>query len=279
LNTTTDDRSGLLMSLPARAENVAVVRHSLAGLADQIGMDEPGISDLKTVVTEACMNVVVHAYPADETGLLEVEAIPEPEGLTVVVRDFGMGIRPRAEVGTQSLRIGLTLVAALSRSFEIKGGAGRGTEIRMHLGLRAVDDSAERDRASEAAPIRVEATEVRVAPPELLAPVLSRALAALAARHEITVDRISDAMLLSDAISAGAPAGFADGPVRLSIADRPEGIELRIGPMESGGAERLRASLELPDLGGSIEVLADELRLEQDDEGDFLVVRIAALSA
>ena len=63
VNTTTDDRSGLQMSLPARAENVAVVRHALAGLAERIGMDEPGIADLKTVVTEACMNVVVHAYP------------------------------------------------------------------------------------------------------------------------------------------------------------------------------------------------------------------------
>ena len=53
---------------------MAVVRHALAGLADRIGMDEPGIADLKTVVTEACMNVVVHAYPASEPGLLEVEA-------------------------------------------------------------------------------------------------------------------------------------------------------------------------------------------------------------
>jgi anti-sigma regulatory factor (Ser/Thr protein kinase) len=279
LNTTTDDRSGLVMSLPARAENIAVVRHALAGLADRLGMDEPGIADLKTVVTEAGMNVVVHAYPADEPGVLEVEAIPELEGLTVVVRDFGMGIRPRADVDKPSLRIGLTMVAALSRSFEIKGGAGRGTEIRMHLRLKASDDGVERDRASEAAPVRVEATQVRVSPPELLAPVLSRALTALAARHQITVDRISDAMLLSDAISAGAPAGFADGQVRLSISDQPEGIELRIGPMESGGAERLRRSLELPELGGSIEVLADELRAEQDGDGDFLVVRIAALSA
>ncbi len=267
------------MSLPARAENVAVVRHVLAGLADRVGMDEPGIGDLKTVVTEACMNVVVHAYPADEPGLLEVEAIPELEGLTVVVRDFGMGIRPRADVDKPSLRIGLTLIAALSHSFEIKGGAGRGTEIRMHLGLRASDHSAEREMASEAAPIQVEATEVRVASPELLAPVLSRALAALAARHEITIDRISDAMLLSDAISAGAPMGFADGQIRLSIADRPAGVEVRVGPMRTGGADRLRESLALPGVGGSIEVLADELRVERDDEGEFLVVGIAALSA
>ena len=40
-----------------------MVRHALAGLAEEIGMDETGVADLKTVVTEACMNVVVHAYP------------------------------------------------------------------------------------------------------------------------------------------------------------------------------------------------------------------------
>jgi serine/threonine-protein kinase RsbW len=120
---------------------------------------------------------------------------------------------------------------------------------------------------------------MRVGPPELVGPILGRALGALAARHEITVDRLADAMLLSDAISAGAPQAFKDGPVRLSIADGNEGVELRVGPMESGGAKRLRESLELPQLGGSLETLADELRVEQDDEGDFLVVGIASLAA
>ncbi len=265
------------MSLPARAENVAVVRHALAGMADRIGMDEPGIADLKTVVTEACMNVVVHAYPAEEPGLLEVEAIPEDGGLTVTVRDYGMGIRPRPEVDRPSLRIGLTLIAALSSNFEIKGGVDRGTEIAMHLPLRSRDG----DEAGSAAPAPVgsdDATEIRVGPPELIAPVLSRALAALAARHEITVDRISDAMLLSDAISAGAPKVFNGGPVRLRIADRSDGVELRIGPMQEGGADRLRGSLDLPEMGGSMETLADELRVEQGEDGDFLVVGIAALS-
>jgi anti-sigma regulatory factor (Ser/Thr protein kinase) len=267
------------MSLPARAENVAVVRHALAGLADRIGMDETGVADLKTVVTEACMNVVVHAYPTDEPGLLEVEAMPELEGLTVVVRDFGMGIRPRPEADRPSLRIGLTLIAALSRSFEIKGGVDRGTEIRMHLPLRSGGTEPERKPAATPASATPEETEMRVGPPELVGPILGRALGALAARREVTVDRLSDAMLLSDAISAGAPQGFTDGHVSLSIADREEGVELRVGPMVDGGAERLRASLDLPDLGGSLESLADEVRVEEGEDGEFLVVGIASLAA
>jgi len=267
------------MSLPARAENVAVVRHALAGLADRIGMDEPGIADLKTVVTEACMNVVVHAYPSDEPGLIEVEATQELGGLTVVVRDYGMGIRPRPDVDRPSLRIGLTLIAALSKSFEIKGGVDRGTEIRMHLPLRSSLDGADGGVVRGALEAVAEETEMQVGHPELVGPILSRTLGALAARREISVDRLSDAMLLSDAISAGAPQGFEDGRVCLSIADREEGVELRVGPMKSGGGEQLRASLELPDVGGTLESLADKVQVEQEDEGEFLVIGIAALTA
>lgn len=265
------------MSLPARADNVAVVRHALAGLGERLGMDEQSLGDLKTVVTEAAMNVVVHAYPAGEDGLMEVEAWAEDGGLTVGVRDFGGGIRPRPEHDgeRQSLRIGLTLIAALSSSFEISGGIDRGTEIRMHVPLLA----GSRDGRSDAQPRldpAPDTTAVRVGPAELVGPVLGRLLGALAARHAITVDRLADAMLLSDAISAAAPQGFVDGHVALTVADRPEGVELRVGPMTEGGAARLRAGLQLPPIG-SLESLADELRVERADAGEFLVVEIAAL--
>lgn len=268
------------MTLPANAENVAVVRHALAGLAESIGMDEPGVADLKTVVTEACMNVVVHAYPGDQSGPLEVDAVPEHDGLTVAVRDHGTGIRPRADGDgdRHSLRLGLTLIAALSSSFEIKGGVDRGTEVRMHLPLHARDHSDEAEPEGGDLPAGPETTDLRVGPPQLLAPILSRALTSLAARHDVTVDRISDAMLLSDAISAGAPQGFPDGHVSLSILDRPEGVELRVGPMDPGGGENLRQSLKLPAVGGSLEALADEMRVESEGEGEYLVVGIAALS-
>ena len=97
-STTNEKPTGLQIWLPAKAENVAVVRHAIAGLAERIGMDEAATADLKTVVTEACMNVVVHAYPEGEVGLLEVEAVPDSDGLTVAVRDFGRGISPRPGV-------------------------------------------------------------------------------------------------------------------------------------------------------------------------------------
>jgi hypothetical protein len=149
----------------------------------------------------------------------------------------------------------------------------------MHLPLVARDEVVAAERPATPAPEPPPETDMRIGPPELLPPVLSRALSALAARRDVAVDRVSDAMLLSDAISANAPDGFSDGHVSLSIADRSDGVELRVGPMMNGAAERLRASLDLPEVGGSLATLADEVRVEQDDEGEFLVVGIAALAS
>jgi serine/threonine-protein kinase RsbW len=274
-STISEQPRGLQMFLPAKAENVAVVRHALAGLAEEIGMDEPGIADLKTVVTEACMNVVAHAY-GGEAGPLTVEASPDNDGLTVVVRDEGRGIRPQADVDKSSLRLGLSLIAALSSSFAISGGLDRGTEVSMRVPLLGGGADGAAD-AVEIKPIESSTpTEVLADRPELLAPVLGRIVGALAARRDLSIDRMSDAVLVTDAIAAAAPPRFTDGRVRLGLEDGAEGIKLRLGPMDPGGAERIRDELELPEVGGSLESLADELDVECSDDGEYLLISFAA---
>ena len=275
MSTTSDRPSGLEMSLPARAENVAVVRHALAGLAEEIGMDAPGVADLKTVVTEACMNVVVHAYDG-QPGPLNVEAEPDAEGLTVVVRDSGAGIRPRPDVEQASLRLGLSLIAALSSSFSFSGGLDRGTEVVMRLPLHG-------GGAGEGGPdmpleTETDATEVVIGRTELLGPVLARIVGALAARRDLSVDQVSDAVLLTDAIANAAPGRFADGNVKLALDDAEGGLELRLGPMEDGGAESIREQLSVPDVGGSLEALADEFEVQGAEDGDYLAIRFKAAS-
>lgn len=263
------------MMLPAKAENVAVIRHALAGLAEQIGMDEPGLADLKTVVTEACMNVVAHAYDG-EPGPLSVEANPDGDGLTVVVRDEGIGIRPQADIDQPSLRLGLSLIAALSSSFAISGGLDRGTEVTMRVPLRGGGSNGAGDPISMEPTEHHSTTEVTTDRPELLAPVLARVVGALAARRDLSVDRVSDAVLVTDAIADAAPSRFADGRVRLGLDDREGGIELRMGPMDAGAAKDIREELEVPDVGGSLEALVDELTVEESDDGEYLVIRFAA---
>jgi anti-sigma regulatory factor (Ser/Thr protein kinase) len=264
------------MTIPARAENVAVLRHAIAGLAETLGMDEAGIADLKTVVTEACMNVVVHAYHG-EPGPLSVEAEPDEEGLTVIVRDCGQGIRPQADIEQPSLRLGLSLIAALSSSFSISGGLDRGTEVSMRLPLRGGGTDGTGPEVEVEPPMDSREAEILVGRPDLLGPILGRLVGALAARREISVDRLSDAVLITDAIAAVAPAHFSGGPARLYLYEPEGAIELRVGPMEPGGAQRVREELEVPEVGGSLEALADELAVEQADDGEQLVIRFASV--
>jgi anti-sigma regulatory factor (Ser/Thr protein kinase) len=127
----TEPAPEVLLTMPARPEGVGVVRQALAGMADALDFDASVLADMKMAVTEACTNVVVHAYEED-AGVLEVEMLADEAGLTIVVRDHGSGIQPRpARSEPPALGLGLPLIAALSDSFELRGSAGQGTEVRM----------------------------------------------------------------------------------------------------------------------------------------------------
>jgi serine/threonine-protein kinase RsbW len=123
----------LLLVLPARAENVAVVRHAFGGLGDVLDVTDQTLSDIKLAVTEACTNVVVHAYPDRDDGPLGVRATLTEGTLTVVVSDQGRGILPRAD--SPGLGLGLPLIATLAESLELGTGSNEETEVRMTFDL------------------------------------------------------------------------------------------------------------------------------------------------
>jgi serine/threonine-protein kinase RsbW len=134
----------VLLVMPARPEGVGVVRQALAGVADALDFDASVLADMKMAVTEACTNVVVHAYDDAGDGMLEVEMLAGEDGLTIVVRDHGAGIQPRpARSGAPALGLGLPLIAALSDAFELRGSAGMGTEVRMTFAYAREHDPAE----------------------------------------------------------------------------------------------------------------------------------------
>lgn len=126
------DHPDLSLTLPARAENVAVVRHAIGGLAEALHIADQTLSDVKLAVTEACTNAVVHAYP-DGEGPLEVAAYVRDERLMLVVRDEGLGIVPRTD--SPGLGLGLPLIATLAEALELGTDGADRTEVRMTFRL------------------------------------------------------------------------------------------------------------------------------------------------
>ncbi len=95
---------------------------------------------------------------------------------------------------------------------------------------------------------------------DMLGPVLSRVVGMLAARAQCPVDRLDEAMLLTDAVAAHAPARAIDGFVTVAVAVDAEALELRVGALGPGGATSLMADAELPGVGNVFERVADDVR-------------------
>jgi anti-sigma regulatory factor (Ser/Thr protein kinase) len=135
------------LALTARAENIAIVRYALGGLGEAFAVPEPKLSDIRLAVTEACANVVVHAYPDGRNGPMEVIASRDEDTLTVLVRDWGRGIEPRPD--SPGLGLGLSLIAALADSVQLAHGQVEHTEVRMTFSLSEPIPSAETLRSAD----------------------------------------------------------------------------------------------------------------------------------
>jgi anti-sigma regulatory factor (Ser/Thr protein kinase) len=121
--------SDVRLTLPARPENVAVVRHVLGAFAEALHLPLDVIEDVRLAVTEACTNVVRHAYDGSDSGQLDVVIRPEGEVLEVLVTDRGRGLGPSPDTAGPGL--GLPLIAALADSLEIQHAPRAGSRLAM----------------------------------------------------------------------------------------------------------------------------------------------------
>lgn len=121
------------LTIPARAENIAIVRHALGAFGEAFDVDSQILSDIRLAVTEACTNVVVHAYPDGHEGSMEVLARLKDQELHVIVRDEGKGIAPRPD--SPGLGLGLPLIASLAESVNLARDEQDRTEVEMTFSL------------------------------------------------------------------------------------------------------------------------------------------------
>jgi len=124
------------MTLPARPESVGIARRRVAELGEELHLNTRRIDDLRTVVSEACMNAAIHAYPTgpgEEEPEFELSAQVHKDRISVTVEDDGTGIRPRPAFQSRSARLGLLLMAALASRLEIRSRSGGGTSLRIEM--------------------------------------------------------------------------------------------------------------------------------------------------
>ena len=127
------------LEFPARAVNEGFARAAVAAFVSQLDPTLTELGDLKTAVSEAVTNAVVHAYP-DSLGVIQLRARILPSGeLELVVKDKGVGIedveRARTPLyttgGEERSGMGFTIMEGFTDKLRVRSAPGRGTTVTM----------------------------------------------------------------------------------------------------------------------------------------------------
>lgn len=116
------------------------------------------------------------------------------------------------------------------------------------------------------------ATDIAVTTGPLVGPVLRRVVGMLAARADLPLDKLDDAVLIADVVAQRA-APYAPESVRVSLTPGEGTLWMRVGPLTAGGAQALLE--EADGLGSVILKVADEVHVDTGDAGEHLRVCIS----
>ncbi|MGH2858241.1 MAG: ATP-binding protein [Solirubrobacteraceae bacterium] len=263
------------LALDSRPQTLTIVRGVLGGVAEQLGLDPELLDDLKTSVSEACNNVVLHAY-GGEPGPMEVGLFVSEKLFTVTVADRGVGIDPPTEPVDGVDGIGLSVIRALAYDVSMRRSATGGTEVRMDFPasrdgrplLRAPAAPAPDGELAE--PVADEVV-VSLSPVTLVAGVLGRLARTLAATAHFSLDRFSDIYLITDTLAAHAASAAEGGRIQARLTASSRRLELLVGPFRSGTGSRLEVvAADHP--ASPLVLLSDEVSVLQDGDAERLRV-------
>ena len=134
----------MILDFPSRSVNEGFARSAVACFASQMDPTLEELGDIRTAVSEAVTNCIVHAYP-DGFGMITLRCrILKDNILDIVIKDKGVGIadleqarRPTFTTGgAERSGMGFTIMESFMTSFEVTSAPGKGTSIHMRRKIR-----------------------------------------------------------------------------------------------------------------------------------------------
>jgi serine/threonine-protein kinase RsbW len=275
-----DEPSTVRLRLESSPETLTLVRGAIGGLAEQLALDVELLDDLKTAVSEACNNVVMHAY-GGESGPLSVCVYVGEDEIEVLIRDQGRGIPMQAPADDRLQGVGIPIMRALAQQTAFRSLEGGGTEVWLQF-------SGRRDGKLLYSPPDLPSAEdgwidrlsgdtvVSLSPVSFVGGVLGRLARALAARARFSLDRFSDVYLVTDALAAHAIEAASSPRIGFGIAAGTRRLDLTIGPFRPGASAQLTGASQ-SEVGSALRRLSDELHVEANGTSESL--RVVMLDA
>ncbi len=249
---------------------------------EALGFDPELLSDVNTAVSEACNNVILHAY-SSEPGPFSVELAATPDGVEVQIRDHGCGIREAAP-DHDGLKVGVALITAVADRAEFIRPHDGGTEVRLSFrgatrarraaqpGTRKGSEQGLLCRARLQSALSGDVV-LTVSPVGLLAPVLGRIGRALAPSAGFSLDRCSDVYLVTDALGAYAERAAECASISVALDAHDRRLEFAVSPLRTGTSRRLDGDSSSRPEG--LAWLTDELTVSGDNGHEVLHVAMS----
>ena len=134
----------MILEFPSKSTNEAFARSAVACFASQLDPTLEELGDIRTAVSEAVTNCIVHAYP-NGIGTISLRCrILKDNVLDIVVKDKGVGIadidqarRPMYTTGgADRSGMGFTIMESFMTSFNVTSTPGKGTTVHMRRKLQ-----------------------------------------------------------------------------------------------------------------------------------------------
>lgn len=129
----------MILEFPSKSANEGFARAAVACFAAQMDPTLEELGDIKTAVSEAVTNCIVHAYP-NELGIITLRCrILKDHVLDIVVKDRGVGIKDLEQAkipmfttgGSERSGMGITIMESFMTYFDISSEPGKGTTVHM----------------------------------------------------------------------------------------------------------------------------------------------------
>ena len=134
----------MILEFPSKSANEAFARSAVACFASQMDPTLEELGDIRTAVSEAVTNCIVHAYP-DGFGIITLRCrILKDNVLDIVIKDRGVGIpdleqarRPTYTTGgADRSGMGFTIMESFMTTFEVVSTPGKGTSVHMRRKIK-----------------------------------------------------------------------------------------------------------------------------------------------
>ena len=132
------------LEFPAKSANESFARATVAVFASQLDPTLDEVSDIKTAVSEAVTNCIVHAYP-NEMGVIKLKATIKSDVLEIIIADRGKGIPDISKAvqplfttgGEERSGMGFTIMDSFCDKMRVRSKEGKGTTVTLQKRIRS----------------------------------------------------------------------------------------------------------------------------------------------